>query len=266
MSENAAHFLRQHLQQFGVTMLPNLLLDAYKDLNIDEKELVLLLHLLRCDMAPEPVTHAVSDYLMDMLGRSRSEVAFLLRRLHGKGILHCNRDPGTLTPHDVSLQPLYVKLLLWSDTPPAGRKHQIASPFEELVRLFENVFSNISEIEYERLTAWVEEDHWPIDVVKEALRIAVLNRKLTFRYIDRILLNWQRNNYRTLEEVLAANKAFDESRAAIQEEQNSEAIRKVNFISASRAKRSKGTPTTTKKRRLRAGLSDSNDPYSKVVE
>ena len=208
--------------QFGSTTLPNLLLDAYQEFSLDEAELIALIHIMREQGTPTPSSLALSDYLMRKLCRSRTEVQFLLNRLHSKGITAHIRDPGKITPQEVNLQSLYAKLLVWSDLPEEQRHPQPSErhPDEcddgELVRLFESHFRNLSEFEYQRLRMWLSEDNWRPEVVREALRIAALNRNLNFTYIDRILHNWRMQGCFTLEQVLAENEAF-QKRKRLQE-------------------------------------------------
>lgn len=72
---------------------------------------------------------------------------------------------------------------------------------------FEKNFGRpLSSIEYEQITKWQEA--YDPDVVKEALRRAVLNGKFNMRYIDSILLNWEKAGRRTLREVLEYEEAY----------------------------------------------------------
>src|SRR5699024_7542117 len=48
---------------------------------------------------------------------------------------------------------------------------------------------------------WLEEDHYQPEILKLALREAVLNQAYSFNYVDRILLSWERKNLRTKQQV-----------------------------------------------------------------
>ena len=47
----------------------------------------------------------------------------------------------------------------------------------------------------------MEEDHYHPEILKLALREAVLNQAYSFNYIDRILLSWERKNLKTKQQV-----------------------------------------------------------------
>jgi len=81
------------------------------------------------------------------------------------------------------------------------------APAPNLYSRFEKDFGRpLSPTECEQITKW-QEAHDP-DVVMEALRRAVLNGKFNMRYIDSILLNWEKAGRRTLREVLEHEEAY----------------------------------------------------------
>lgn len=75
---------------------------------------------------------------------------------------------------------------------------------KELYQLFEKEFGRIlSPIENETIGAWIAVDHYELDIIQLALREAVLNQAYSLKYIDRILLSWERKNIKTKEQVLS---------------------------------------------------------------
>lgn len=82
-----------------------------------------------------------------------------------------------------------------------------APPARNLYADFEKNFGRpLSPVEFEQITKWQEAVE--PDVVNEALRRAVLNGKFNMRYIDSILLNWEKAGRRTLREVLEYEEAY----------------------------------------------------------
>lgn len=68
------------------------------------------------------------------------------------------------------------------------------------VSIIEKEFGRaLSPIELEQVTKW-ETEH-PEEIVAEALKIMVLQGVYNLRYMDRILLNWDKNNLRTLKQI-----------------------------------------------------------------
>ena len=70
-----------------------------------------------------------------------------------------------------------------------------------MYQLFEQEFGRpLSSIEFQRIGQWLEEDHYQPEILKLALREAVLNQAYSFNYVDRILLSWKKN-LRTKQQV-----------------------------------------------------------------
>ena len=62
----------------------------------------------------------------------------------------------------------------------------------EVIHLFENEFARaLSESEINTINEWIKKGN-TIEKIKEALNIATIAKAKTIRYIDRILLEWQR--------------------------------------------------------------------------
>ena len=73
---------------------------------------------------------------------------------------------------------------------------------KSLYSIFEAEFGRpLSPIEMETLIMWLEEDRYSVELIQLALREAVLSQVYNFKYIDRILLNWEKKNIRTKEQV-----------------------------------------------------------------
>lgn len=78
-----------------------------------------------------------------------------------------------------------------------------------LYSIFEQEFARpLSPMEYETITGWIERDRYPEPLIVLALKEAVFAGKVNFRYIDRILLEWQRNSIRTVEQAKAYAQRF----------------------------------------------------------
>lgn len=69
---------------------------------------------------------------------------------------------------------------------------------EEVIHLFENAFARaLSESEVNTINDWVRNGN-TIEKIKEALNLATMAKAKSIRYIDKILLEWQRKEeYRT---------------------------------------------------------------------
>lgn len=226
-------WLEKNMFLRGMTQLPNLLLDYYRELSMNETELTAVLHLLRFQQkSSESKAAALSDYLMECMGLSRGEVNPLIFNMLSKGYFQtASADMGKTHPGEISLLPLYEKLTqlfsrdLLSPQDKSEREQKI-SQHGELVAAFEQVFRKLTSFDYEKIKEWLENDGWPPEIILEALRQAALQRKLSFAYIDRILLNWQINQWDTLEKIRAADEAF-QRRAALRTQANQQFVPEV---------------------------------------
>jgi len=199
----------------GMTQVPNLLLDYYKELTMSEQELVAVFNILRYQQkGSESKSAAFSDYLMECLKLSRSDAQSLIFNMVSKGFVATDHaDSGKVAPDSVSLLPLYEKLThLFSRDLLSPEQKEVPddkiNQTAELVSAFERIFNKLSPFDYEKLRDWLNNDGWSPEIILEALRQASLQRKLNFAYIDRILLNWQMNQLDTLDKIKASEDAF----------------------------------------------------------
>ncbi|HEU4964869.1 MAG TPA: DnaD domain-containing protein [Bacilli bacterium] len=206
------------LMTSGFFAVPGVLMKHYKQLGLADEEMMLLLHLLhfRQEGIAQPTAEQLSERMLmpaDMIGNS----LFNLIRL---GFLEIEEHGATANSdgrmyEEYSLRPLYHKLqeLLTPQRPSAtpssfdllNRKEQMKNVFS----LFEQEFGRpLSPLEYEHITRWLDEDRYKEEIIREALREAVLSAKFNFKYIDRILFEWQKNNIRTLQELTVYREQY----------------------------------------------------------
>ncbi|WP_029420365.1 DnaD domain-containing protein [Alicyclobacillus macrosporangiidus] len=89
---------------------------------------------------------------------------------------------------------------------------------KDIVTLFEEEFGRpLSGLECEQIRHWLEQDAHPEWMIVEALREAVLANKYSFKYIDRVLYDWQRHHIRSRAD-LEAYQAQHRERARAKEE------------------------------------------------
>ncbi|WP_165847688.1 DnaD domain-containing protein [Ammonifex thiophilus] len=85
--------------------------------------------------------------------------------------------------------------------------------FGELYRLFEQEFGRpLSPFEAEQISKWLKE--MPPELVREALRRAVLMGRRNLKYVDGILKSWRGMGFRTLFEVLEHEEERGKAREA----------------------------------------------------
>src|SRR5699024_2699604 len=134
---------------------------------------------------------------------SEEEVITHLRKLIQKNMLEIKE----LTDHAklseaYSLIPLWEKLFMET-------KEKVDKNEGTIFILFEQEFGRpLSPFEIETISVWLDDDGIKPALIKADLRESVLMWKLNFKYIDRILREWQRKGIQSVEEAREASKTF----------------------------------------------------------
>ena len=88
--------------------------------------------------------------------------------------------------------------------------NQAQQNFKDLFQYIESLFARpISPYEIETLNQWIDVDKHDFTLIRAALDEAYSHDKLSFKYVDRILLNWKKNNVTTTEESKKIREQFN---------------------------------------------------------
>lgn len=193
--------LTKYLQS-GQTTISNLLFVNYRKMGLESEEFLFILQLhmkqQEGDLFPDLQLIAIN------MGLKSDQVYQILNRLVGGGFLVIETITVDGKKADqYNLLPLYERLEKYLDSQASkAKENQQEQEIQSVYRLFEQEFGRpLSSIEFQRIGQWLEEDHYQPEVLKLALREAVLNQAYSFNYIDRILLSWERKNLRTKQQV-----------------------------------------------------------------
>lgn len=206
-------------RMLGFTTISNALLAYYARLGLSTPEFMVVLQLeafaQRGDSFPSPERMAANTDL------DRGEISNLLQGLIDKKLVALTeeQDAAGKISNSYSLDPLYEKLdqylqkhVLKADKTPTDQPVLQNDPLSQLVRQFEIEFGRLlSPIEREEIADWLEVDHYQPEIIKLALREAVLAQVYNFKYVDRILLNWQKLHLQTkqaVQDYLSRNQNF----------------------------------------------------------
>ena len=103
-----------------------------------------------------------------------------------------------------------------SPSPSPSKDHNNNDHGEEIEKVniykrFEQEFASpLSPYQIEQITKWITEIGPGMTL--EALKRAVLGGKFNFKYIDKIILGWTKNNVRTVRDAEEADKQFEQSK------------------------------------------------------
>ncbi|WP_010530793.1 DnaD domain-containing protein [Lentibacillus jeotgali] len=192
--------------------VPVQLLDKYKALGLNEQEVMVILQLLR--FLQEKNDFPTPNDLASQLTISEKECANILRSLIQRNFLSIEqlKNEANQITEAYSLNPLWKKLFT-EDTEEIQTEND-----GTIFILFEQEFGRpLSPFEIEMINTWLDEDKLVPSLIKAALRESVLMGKLNFKYIDRILREWQKKGIQTVEQARDASKAFHEHQAVKKE-------------------------------------------------
>lgn len=197
------------LQEGNIT-IPAVLLSEYKNLNLNEFELVLLLNIIafleKGNEFPTP------EELSSRMTISISECNEMLRKLIQRGyieIIDGHTNDG-IRFEKYSVQALWERLIdLFLMNNKTNREISKQADETDLYTCFEKEFGRpLSPFECETLAMWMDDDHHESVIIKAALKEAVMSGKLNFRYIDRILFEWKKNGIKTIEQAKTHGQKF----------------------------------------------------------
>ena len=191
--------------------IPKILLRNYKKINIDEKELIVLICLIGIgDKVPYNPTIFEKE-----LGMDKFECMQLLNNLSEKGLINIkveNNKSGKKQEY-IYLDFLYLKLLniIMDDTSSIEN-----TPGNDIFSLFETELGRtISPMEVEIIKEWLH-DGFSEELVKEALKEAIYNDARSLKYIDRILFNWKNKGIKNKSDIIKDKKKFKKSSKPIE--------------------------------------------------
>lgn len=188
----------------GAISIPNLLLQHYKQIGMNEIECMLIIQIY--SFISKGIHFPTPDQLSERMTLSSEDCMQLVRTLIQKDVLLIEEHKEPYS-ESYSLSPLWKKLSTFIVN--SEKKIEATIAEENLYTLFENEFARpLSPIECETLAMWIDEDKHSAELIKAALKESVLSGKLNFRYIDRILFEWKKNGIKTVEEAHTYGERF----------------------------------------------------------
>ena len=165
-------FFAAELQRIGLTdteFIFVLQLKAYIDKNIPFPNLALI---------------------AENMGIAEKNVFSLLHNLMQKQmiLMETKNDLAGKVEDSYSLDPIYQRLFQLMERSEKKQPIQFGR--------------NLSPIEMQTIASWIDMDHYPLELIESALKEAVLNRVYSLKYIDRILLAWEKKNIKSVKDLV----------------------------------------------------------------
>ena len=175
--------------------IPNILLKNYRKLNITDSELIFLVYLINTDISFNPKQIA-KDLNFDL-----SEIMNIITSLTEKGILKIDIINKKVREEVINLEELYKKLgfIVIND--------EIKENSNNIFDVFEKEFGRtLSPMDYEIITDW--QKNYNDEIILLALKEAVFNGVNNLRYIDKILIDWNKKGIKNEQDIINDRKNF----------------------------------------------------------
>ncbi len=178
------------------------LLDHYSELGLTETDLVILMKLIYENEHSNKQPSI--QYLCQGTTMKEREVTGVIQRLIQLDLfnLTVQKDEEGRFAEFMDLDGFYNSFKKILEKEALNQKEQSdEETFKELFQFIEQSFGRpLSPIEIDTLNQWIDVDKHDISVIQAAVNEALSQEKVNFKYIDRILLNWKKNNVKTVDE------------------------------------------------------------------
>ena len=204
----------EFLIEAGQVTISRLILQQYKKLGLTEAELVLVLQITSQLQLGKAIPDI--DEIAQAMGLENPQVYSLMHSLVEKKILAIKTvtDANGRETNQYSFNNLYQKLItLHKQEQQTNQQFDLAKERAEIFQSIEVEFGRaLTPMELQSIDMWFTEDHYSPELIKLALREAVLNQVYNLKYIDRILISWDKQNVRTAKDVERILKKQQERR------------------------------------------------------
>ncbi|RHW45973.1 DNA replication protein DnaD [Bombilactobacillus bombi] len=179
----------------GSTSINNLLIQHFQDLKFTSEEFVLFVNL---KMFQElGIKFPSTAQLTHNTGFSAAQIYQLTQSLIDKKLIKIQSQ--TSENHKFQdyydLSPVYEALQnLQESSKPAQKDDAAQTIFQKIEVEFGRP---LSPIERQTIQEWLTQDNYSPEIINLALKEAVLNQVYSLKYIDRILINWEKQHITT---------------------------------------------------------------------
>jgi len=196
----------------GSVGVPYLLLKHYKQWELTEVEVMLIIHVMAF-MEKDRIDFPTLEELQARMSVPAEKVIAALQKLLKQGLLSIDEsvDPQSGVQYEkYNWNPLYERLAsCWYEENRKHRKQPEPEVRKDIFSIFEKEFGRpLTPMELESISGWLDKDGYPEQLILAGLKEAVFAGKVHFRYIDRILLEWSRNRITTVEQAKEHSQKF----------------------------------------------------------
>ncbi|MBW1605595.1 DnaD domain-containing protein [Lactobacillus sp. Sy-1] len=207
----------QRLINGGQTTIANYLLDNYAKIGLNSDELVLYLQFKR--FFDRGINAPDIEQISAATNIAANEIYQILHNLIQKKLMtiKTGQDQNGKDFDQYNFDLMYAKLAelstendvyqpvtdsSQSDDQSHGTNSMTVNNRAHVYASIEREFGReLSPIELETISGWLDQSHYSPELIELALREAVLNQVYNLKYIDRILINWEKRHVKTAADV-----------------------------------------------------------------
>ena len=197
--------LDQRLQQYiqaGQTAISNDLLQHYQEIGMDNDDLALYLQVTRIQSQGDTATPKI---LAQILHVTENVVVARLKSLITRELMVIAATTKQVETYDFT--PMIAKLLQGQQISVQPIMSDGKSTRREIFQTLEAEFGRpLTPMEMQTVGHWFDQDHFEPDLMLLAIQEAVANNARSLRYIETILVNWQRDNVKTATQAQIAKQ------------------------------------------------------------
>lgn len=185
-------------------VIPSYLLKTYKKLNISEKELIFLSYLITFN---DKVLFDINKFSIST-ALSIPEIMELIDSLTSKSIITMvtdKKETGMIREY-LDISSLYDKIIVMILNESETEIKDTSTIYDIIEKEFGRC---LSPIEYETIKGWLD-SNISEELIKEALKEAILNGVNNLKYIDRILYEWNKKGYKKPSDVVKKRQVKEE--------------------------------------------------------
>lgn len=179
----------------GSTNINNLLIQHFQELQFTSDEFVLFVNL---KMFQEQGIHfPATAQLTKNTGFSVPQIYQLTQSLIDKHLIQIESRTSQNKKYQdyYDLSPAFEKLEVKQHTTPVqDTNNEVQNLFQKIEVEFGRP---LSPIERQTIQEWLQEDKYSPEIINLALKEAVLNQVYSLKYMDRILINWEKQHITT---------------------------------------------------------------------
>lgn len=188
-------------------VLPSYLMRNYKEIGLNANLLLFMIYLINLE---EPIVCDYNKFSKDV-NVNEKDVLLIINELKEKGLLEIElkKNSSSKLEEYLKLELFYNKIFMTLTKQETNKSTNIYSIFEqELGRM-------LSPIEYELINGWIE-CNYKEEIILAALKEAVFNGVSNFRYIDKILFEWNKKGIDTLDKIKKNKSEFKKDETNIE--------------------------------------------------